>query len=99
MTIKTQYLAELKDVLAIRLTCSKCDGFVGLPMAGRTHITELCPNCRQSWFLPDSTDLVVLEQLLRACVSLGDKNATAPCRIQLELNIQNIKESLEGRDS
>ena len=98
MTIRTQYLAELKDILAIRLTCSKCSGSIVLPMSDHTHIQEICPNCRQLWFLSDSTDLAILTGLLKACVALGNRNTEALWRIHLEMNAQNLREFPKDKD-
>ena len=95
MTVKTQYLAELKDVLAIRLTCSKCSGSIVLPMSDQTHIQEKCPNCRESWLPADSIDLAILADFIKCCTALGNRKPEARCRIHLEMNAPNTKSSFE----
>jgi len=97
VTIQTQYLAEFKDIQGLRLTCNKCSGSVVLPISERTNIPEICPNCRQSWFLVDSLDLQVLDTLVRACYSLGERNTKGGFQAHLELNAPIKGSDREGK--
>jgi len=91
MTIYTQYLADIEDILAIRLTCSECLGSVAIPVAQHKRVQGKCPNCHKDWFLEDSVELGTIETFLKDCAALGKRKPTARCQIQLELNANGLK--------
>ncbi len=68
MTITKRYLAELKDLKALQITCPNpdCHAAVTIPFAGQRDILpSTCPHCQKSW-LGEGTDKQKLHDLFNA---------------------------------
>jgi len=82
MTVQAKHFVEPRDIVAMRLDCSRCGSTLSIPLAGNINIDKLasCPNCNEPWLkLPTgaSVENEVLEciaSLDRVAKKLGSKH-------------------------
>ena len=86
MTITKRYLADLPDVLAIRLAC-KCTASVSVPPKEPFTFRERCPNCGSTYLSETSLEHKHLVAFMRSLIALRAVNPDAPCKIQLEFDL------------
>lgn len=85
MTSEKRIIADLKDILAIRLTCKKCHASVLIPPSEQFNIHDRCSNCPEQLFLRDDVGKKQLEMFIGALANLAKRGKDSPCHIQLEL--------------
>jgi hypothetical protein len=85
MTLEQRYVADVNDIIAIRLTCNKCTASINIPFSQRDYLPESCPYCRESWFIPKSNDFNHTAWLLAGISSLRERGENQPCQIAFEL--------------
>jgi hypothetical protein len=86
MTITKRYIADLSDVLAIRLLC-KCAASVSIPPQDPFGIRERCPNCGTIYLSDTGMDYKHLVAFIRTLIALRQANPDAPCKVQLEFDL------------
>jgi ribosomal protein S27AE len=84
MTAETRYIADLADVLGLRIDCRKCGASLSRPPAtAKEELPLSCPNCGTAWFVGENSDKNMAEALTRIVKHL----ATMPdqsWRVRLE---------------
>ncbi len=87
MTTETRYVADLADVLGLRIECRKCGAsFSRPPATAKEELPPICSNCGAAWFLGEGSDKNMAEALFRIL-----KHFTImpeqPWRVRLELRV------------
>jgi hypothetical protein len=85
MTLQERYIANVRDILSIRLLCTKCKASLNVPFGKREYIPETCPYCKENWFRSGSTEHNHLMWLLMAMSAFRDLKESQPCEVSLEL--------------
>lgn len=86
MTITKRFVADFKDVLAVRLTCP-CGASVSLPPTSPWNLPRTCPHCHNEWIPLNSVDSGLLETLLRNISAMREVKDNAPWKAQLEFDL------------
>ena len=90
MTAVTHYIAQLTDIVTIRLECRECGTVMAYRPEKRTgdKIPSSCTNCHATWFLEGSSDKINFEELATVLRTLvGLKN----CPMQFSFEFQAPK--------
>lgn len=56
MTVHERTILQLSDVLALRLTCARCQSTATIPLEKFQQVPASCPGCREEWFSRRPTD-------------------------------------------
>ncbi len=66
MTQETFSIADLKDILAIRLVCKcgKCHASQSLDPDGNSIVPDMCTQCRETWMRQGDTTNMLIQTFL-----------------------------------
>lgn len=84
MTLQKRFIADLKDILAIRLTCKRCKTTLSMQPDERAYFPQSCPTCRNQWFIDQTQDQQILEYFIRSITEIKKRGDEAPCQIQID---------------
>lgn len=85
MTVETRYVADIADVLGLRIECRKCGASLSRPPATANEELPLnCQNCAAAWFVGENSDKNMAEALIRIVKHLAAMPDQS-WRVRLEL--------------
>lgn len=84
MTVAKRYLAESKDVLAVRVVCH-CGATVSIPPKPKFGIPFRCSNCHDTLIDTNSRENGLIDNLIRTIADLSENKY--PWKIQLEFEL------------
>jgi hypothetical protein len=88
MTLQELYFADMKDLQAIRLTCTECRASLSIPPVEPVEVPRDCPFCTKPWFAHDSLDVQHLRNFMRSIDALRQRIKSVRCDIHIELPSQ-----------
>lgn len=83
-------MIEFADVVAAEFECTKCSTRITKPIQGDLCIPVLCPHCRNTFFIENSTAHKHLELALVTMRNLADEKGS-PCKLRLEIKSPTTK--------
>ncbi|MEW6324235.1 MAG: hypothetical protein AB1515_02490 [Nitrospirota bacterium] len=94
--METRNLLDVKDLLALRLTCVKCGASFSLPIADKfPRGIEMCPYCEYEWLPREGPargpDLQAISHLLRGLHNLKAREKETLCHVQFEVAVPEIQ--------
>jgi len=85
MTVSNRFLAELKDIKAVRFTCRNCKASFGVvPTDVRDDSFYRCYNCKAEFFEHKTENLKAMRDIFGGIASLEPRLGELKCTIQLE---------------
>lgn len=91
MTTETRTTIELKDILAVELTCNKCHSKIVRPLTLDNAIVARCSRgCQVQWFIDGSVEhqsLISLVRLLHDCAQI--KNEHYSLRFEIKHDVKS----------
>ena len=88
MTQVRRSLAEIKDLLAIRLTCGQCKSAMSINALDAQNIPERCPNCRNDWYLTGTREQKALGMIFKCLEELHKSSGSSSCVVHFEFDAQ-----------
>ena len=87
MVKETRLLFDLKDILALRVTCANCSGEISfaVPMDTGFQMRTTCPHCDQLWRTTHHHGPTRIESLMRGLVELIYEETPSPYKVQIEI--------------
>jgi DNA-directed RNA polymerase subunit RPC12/RpoP len=84
VTSETRTMIEFADVVAVEFKCTKCSTSITKPIQGDLCIPVLCPNCRNTFFIENSTAHKHLELAIVTMRNVANEQSS-PCQMRLEI--------------
>jgi uncharacterized paraquat-inducible protein A len=65
VTSQSKTYIELRDIIAIRFECKKCQASISMPVSINMNFAHACPNCGAAW---TSVMQASIQKELKSCV-------------------------------
>jgi hypothetical protein len=89
MTVIQSYLAEILDLKALQITCSKCHCTSRIPREHLSKFPNMCRHCEKPWWGSGSSDQKGVEDLVNGLTTLSKRAQDATPIIHFEFPLPN----------
>jgi len=86
MTTSEHYIADLSDILAVRIVCNGCGTGTSFDPAQWKGTSGTCQNCKTTLFMDGATGIPIDQLRITLDTWLKAKTGTLPYNIQIELS-------------
>ena len=85
MIRETRVLIDPSDLLAIEITCLKCQGSLRCMIQGQCHLPTHCPHCNAFWW----SDTAGAQEVLHSLFLVQSFTPSLEEHVRLQLHIQD----------